>query len=576
MRSFVGFLVLCGAMTTPAAAQPGGTTGRGDAWVVVPVEPGGEENPQVTQLSVRLRRALESEGTAILDDTAAGELVEERVSQPVSELSESDITTWASSSQAALRALARADYDNAREALVAAQEVAQRAAEELNREAERAREVLDTCLFTARVFLETHQRTEAERQVRSCRVLVPEVEPRRHRHPPEVHALLERVDAEETNGGLRVTSTPTGCTVRINGVPQGETPFAVEQLARGDYRLQVECSEEERGRVHMVRIDDGTTEVDVDVSFDRALTSRPFPRLISEDDALAHGRRLAAALDRTVLIVAVPSEANAQVFRVEPSGTATHIAMSAIGDAAQAAGFLRAGESMDLRGDEPESMEPPTTEALDLQVPMPAEGATDPGATEATGPGLPKWRLAVGLGATIAGAATFGVAAFLAVEQGSRGANYQAVEPTFVSMDGTDSFRIRQDRWLDARAPFLATTFIAGPLLGAGTALLTPPDSSVPWWSWAAGGVGLALGGVSVALVVSAPDCPAINSAVFEERRDCVDRRQRRATAALVGMAALPFLTIPLSSLLQSGGSDTQLSLSPTRDGARLTLGGRF
>lgn len=563
MRGFGSLLVvLLMGGTVPASAQS-------EPWMVVPVEPGGEENPQVTQLSVRVRRALEAQGVAVLDDTAAGELVEEEVSQPVSELSESDITTWASSSQAALRALARADYDNAREALVAAQEVAQRAAEELNREAERAREVLDTCLFTARVFLETHQRTEAERQVRSCRVLVPEVEPRRHRHPPEIHALLDRIDAEETNGGLRVTSTPTGCTVRVNGVPQGETPFTVEQLARGDYRLQVECSEEERGRVHRVRIDDGMSEIHVDVGFDRALASRPFPRLTSEADRLEHGRRLAAALGRTVVVVATPGDA--QVLRIDPDGRATQVWMAPIGDVDDAAGYLEARTSMDLRGDEPEELDSPDGTGVSPAV-LAAADEPDEDDDEPAGPGLPGWRLGAGLAGALIGAGLLGTSVWLRSDQGDKGANYAAL--TFV--EGDPVFTERQSAWLDVRTPFLTTAALAGALMGAGAGLLAPPREGMPWWGWVSAGAGLVLSVTAIALTATAADCGNVGDEDRDKRRSCVDHRQDRATAALVGFSGLPFFGVALSALLQSPDRDTQVSFMPRRDGASLHVGGSF
>ncbi|MBO6938998.1 MAG: PEGA domain-containing protein [Deltaproteobacteria bacterium] len=548
---------------------------------MVPVEPGEAEDPQATALAVRLREALAELGTPVLDDTQASELVEERVSAPVSELSESDITTWASSSQAALRALARADYDNAREALVAAQEVAQRAAEELNREAERAREVLDTCLFTARVFLETHQRTEAERQVRSCRVLVPEVEPRRHRHPPEVHALLDRIDAEETNGGLRVTSSPTGCTVRVNGVPQGETPFAVEQLARGDYRLQVECSAEERGRVHLVRIDEGMTEVHVDVGFDRALASRPFPRLTQPDERLAHGRILAAALNTTVIVVAAPNAAH--LLRVDPDGSASQVWMRADGDVTAAAEPLRADRSVDLRSGEPESIDRPGEGDLRPRVAADFEVAPDHGSSD-PGDSLPSWRLGAGLALLGAGAATFAVSSFLAAKQGSRGRNYQVItDPEYVSPEGDDGFLIRQQAWRDTRTPLLTTAFLGGALLAIGAGMVTPEREGVPWWGWLSGGVGLVLAGVSVALTATANECVSeVPLAMDDPNYDqfavhkCVDHRQDRATALLLGMSSLPFIAVPISALLQSPDSDTQVSIVPRRGGAGLHVGGSF
>ena len=567
MRALVCLTVLLGSVPALAQSSGGPTT---DSWVVVPVEPGDAEDPRATQLAVRLREALGESGVAVLDDTEAGEIVEERVSAPVSELSESDINAWASSSQAALRALARADYDNAREALVAAQEVAQRAAEELNREAERAREVLDTCLFTARVFLETHQRTEAERQVRSCRVLVPEVEPRRHRHPPEVHALLERIDAEETNGGLQVTSAPSGCTVRINGVPQGETPFAVEQLARGDYRLQVECSEEEHGRVHLVRVDEGTTRIHVDVGFDRALASRPFPRLTAPEQRLEHGRLLAAALGTTVVVVAAPGSAH--VLRIDPDGRASQLVMPASGDVTVAATMLQERRSMDLTGDAPEPIDAPSAPG---ERPRLAVATLDderaPTHDAPRGPGLPGWRIGLGIGVLAIGAGVLGASAYLLGDQGTRGDAYAAFDGDFTDPD----FARLQLDWKDARAPFMATAAISGVLMGVGAGLLAPAREGMPWWGWVTGGVGLVLGVTAVILAAGAESC-ANEAGTVAERQACVDGRQQRGTASLVGFSALPFVAVSLSALIQSPDSDTQVAFVPSRDGASLVLGGRF
>ena len=57
---------------------------------------------------------------------------------------------------------------------------------------------------------------------------------------------------------------------------------------------------------------------------------------------------------------------------------------------------------------------------------------------------------------------------------------------------------------------------------------------------------------------------------------DCVDHRQDRATAALVGFSALPFFGVALSALLQSPDTDTQVSFVPRRGGAGLQVGGTF
>ena len=69
-------------------------------------------------------------------------------------MSESDLARWVASSRQAVRSLARADYDSARSALAQAEAMTDRALAELNREATRSRQVLDTCLFGVRAFVE--------------------------------------------------------------------------------------------------------------------------------------------------------------------------------------------------------------------------------------------------------------------------------------------------------------------------------------------------------------------------------------------------------------------------------------
>ena len=176
-------------------------------------------------------------------------------SAPAPTISQSDIDLWVERSRAAVRYLARADYKAARRELKAAQRLADRAAAELNREAARAQQVLDTCLFMVRAYVETKNDAEARKQARECRRLVPRVEPSAFRHTPEVRELLAEVDQEmasEAPGTLEVQSTPSDCLVRINGVEFGRTPVSGIELPVGTYRMQVECEEDKRGRIHRV------------------------------------------------------------------------------------------------------------------------------------------------------------------------------------------------------------------------------------------------------------------------------------------------------------------------------------
>ena len=139
-----------------------------------------------------LRQELAVRGQSVWRADRASERFEVVGSAPAPQISQSDIDLWVERSRAAVRYLARADYKAARRELKAAQRLADRAAAELNREAARAQQVLDTCLFMVRAYVETKNPAEARRQARECRRLVPRVEPSAFRHTPEVRDLLGR------------------------------------------------------------------------------------------------------------------------------------------------------------------------------------------------------------------------------------------------------------------------------------------------------------------------------------------------------------------------------------------------
>ena len=213
-------------------------------WLVLPVL-GGETAVANRALSSveglhtaaeALRQELVLRGQSVWRADRASERFEVVGSAPAPKVSQSDIDRWVERSRAAVRYLARADYKAARRELKAAQQLADRAADELNREAARAQQVLDTCLFMVRAYVETKNSAEARRQARECRRLVPRVEPTAFRHTPEVRELLTEVDQEmaaEAPGTLEVQSTPAGCLARINGVEFGRTPLSNIELPVG-------------------------------------------------------------------------------------------------------------------------------------------------------------------------------------------------------------------------------------------------------------------------------------------------------------------------------------------------------
>lgn len=210
-----------------------------------------------------------------------------------------ELEQWTASSREAVRQLADANYPAARAALLRAGALSERAAAELSREETRARQVLDTCLFGVRAYVEQED-PHAEDQALDCRRLVPRIAPSANIHTPEVIELLTRIDrrlAAAHRGPLRIDSQPEGCVVRLNGVTLGQTPFVNAQLAPGEYRVQVECGEV-RGRVHRATIGDAPITLHIDARFDAAVRTDGAVRLAyaDADDETAHLAIDAAAI----------------------------------------------------------------------------------------------------------------------------------------------------------------------------------------------------------------------------------------------------------------------------------------
>ena len=265
------------------AQQPLGSAAT-KRWLVVPAIDGERSVRELAGIEAAHRAAeafrteLVLRGESTYAPDRASEQFEALGSAPAPEVSQSDIDRWVERSGAAVRYLARADYKAARRELKAAQHLANRAAEELNREAARAQQVLDTCLFMVRAYVETNKPEEARRQARECRQLVPRVEPSAFRHTPEVHDLLAEVDAQmasEAPGTVAVTSDPAGCLFRINGVEMGRTPLDGIELPVGLYRMQVECDPGKRGHIPRVRVASGANRLSFDGALERAVHTRP-------------------------------------------------------------------------------------------------------------------------------------------------------------------------------------------------------------------------------------------------------------------------------------------------------------
>lgn len=258
-----------------------------------------------------LLRRLEAAGILVEDPRSAADRLAREHSSAPTPIEASDVERWASRSRSALRHLSRGEYDEARRELLEAQAIAERAAEALNRETLRARQVLDTCLFGVRASIETGDEENARAQARECRRLVPRMQPTGYAHTPEVRAVVAEVDASlaaEVTGHLVVVSRPAGCSVRVNGVYFGSSPLVTDELPRGSYRVQVECDDAHAGRVHRIELGEAATRVEVDVAFERVLRAEGSVRLVyGTDDArdtrlVGDARTLARQLGTPLLV----------------------------------------------------------------------------------------------------------------------------------------------------------------------------------------------------------------------------------------------------------------------------------
>ncbi len=269
--------------------------------VVVPWSAGAVDEAAMQRAAESVSLAIPRSAGSVMSVAETRSRFETTVSSDPPTVTSAELEQWTTYSRAAVRALADEDYTTAREALQHAQAISDRADAEMSREEARARQVLDTCLYGVRAYIEQHD-AHAEEQMLGCRRLVPRIAPSPNIHTPEVVELFGRIDqrlAAAHRGPLSVASQPSGCTVRLNGIALGQTPFTSEQLAPGEYGVQVECGEGGHGRLHHVSVPDATGEVQlhIDARFDRVVQSDGVLRLAYADDADATAHRALDAVE---------------------------------------------------------------------------------------------------------------------------------------------------------------------------------------------------------------------------------------------------------------------------------------
>lgn len=503
-------------------------------------------------------------------------------------MSDSDLDHWLALSRQAVRHLAHADYAAAAQTLREAQALSEPAAAELNREESRARQVLDTCLYDVRGLVETED-PRAEARALECRRLVPRIAPSPYQHTPEVVELMTRIDrrlAAAPPGSLRLESTPTGCRVRLNGIPLGETPFISEDLATGEYRAQVECGAEDdasaqRGRIHRIRLSEGASTVRIDVRFDSVVRTDTALRLVyaSQADADAHRRQDAIQAATTigaseVWLLSLDGDASdpagADVVRIDRVNVSTSSVLASVrthtsSGLAGAIAAVSRGASEDRTGAEP--------------VPMALWGAAEQGgdgaaagsgaAPGASGAGRADWELGVGITLGVLGIA--GYATSFALVSNAQGYGHLATQPLITDPD----YLSRRSDWTSQEIPALAIGWAGGLLATAALPLIMSDEDGTPWWSWLLGGVGLAAVGAGVAIAATAPTCGAA-----ERPTDaCVAGTALADDGSAIASIGAPLLAVPFVYLIRDavgGHAPVMPSASVSATGASLSFGGNW
>ncbi|MBT8451382.1 MAG: hypothetical protein KJO40_05375 [Deltaproteobacteria bacterium] len=579
MRLFAPTLLAWSLMVSLAHAQ------ADERWLIVPSSSSADTG-WVEPAVGRAQSALVAAGVDVWAPTEAANAFEKVVSAPPSKLSKRNLGRWMSLSDGAVDDLAEGDPRKALQKLNAAQAISREAIEELNREPERARRVFDTCLYMVRAVLATEPETRARALARECRQLVPRAEPSPYMHPPAVTDLLDQIDALQTKqtGELQVESVPSRCAARVNGVLLGETPTSIGGLFPGDYRVQVDCGAESRGRVHVVTVGAGTTRREIDARFDDVVTSRPSLLLEYQSAAterrhrVEDARRIGAGVgSRFAALVSMPDAGRMELQLVEvgakSSPSPLGLARVAAGggrptesDLALAARALVEGRCLDFTKPEPTALPCARAEAVAADRPAPTE--------DRPRGRRPRGQFIAGL--TLVGVGVAGLATGYALLAPRSSAALDWVSQ--VDAGGTDTSS--QQKWFNLRGAIIASASVGSAALITAMPLALPEREKTPWWAWVSGGVGLGLAGFSIAWGVTAEAAPSsscsgngLDSAAV---RSCVSRGEQTSVALLTGLTSAPLITMPLVYLFRPSRAGLEPQVQVSRSGGYFGLRGRF
>lgn len=555
-------------LVAPNLLAPRAATAQARPVLVLPWSLTDGDPPTLAARAEAVVGAVSSGTVSAITVADARERFEEHGSAEPPTISDSDLDHWLALSRRAVHELANADYAAAAATLREAQALSEPAAAELNREESRARQVLDTCLFEVRGLVEQED-PRAETRALECRRLVPRIAPSPYIHTPEVVDLMERIEqrlAAAAPGSLRLESTPTGCRVRLNGIPLGETPFVSEDLATGEYRAQIECGEEgaaSRGRVHRIRLAEGSSTVRIDARFDAVVRTDTALRLAYATDAEADAQRLADAVRAAstigaaeVWLLAVEEGDVIRLDRVEVASSSV-LASVRVHEGTGLPGALASltrGTSEDRTGAAP--------------IAMPRWGQS--GIEHTDGPGFVARSRADGelvVGATLGGIGVGGFVTSFVLASTEQGYGHLATQPLVTDPD----YLTRRSAWTSWEIPVMALGWAGGALVTAALPLVMSDEDGAPWWSWVIGAVGLATVVTGVAVATTAGGCASDRPADA-----CVAQTALADEGSTIASLGVPLLAVPLVYLIRDavGGARVTPRAEVSANGASLGVEG--
>ncbi|QQR91069.1 MAG: PEGA domain-containing protein [Myxococcales bacterium] len=558
--------LLCAASLLPLSAQAQ-REGRSIIVRSLPHESNLDGANAINQLAIVLRR----QNVAIMQPDEARAQYELRESFESMPIEKTEVDELARDAQKAMELVAMQRYERAREKVQEILDKADLTLESLNRQLEKPRHVFNSCMYLTRTMVENNDESGAIAQSKKCRALVPDVEADYIEHPPEVLAVLKKAEAElaaEPHGTLSVESTPSGCSVYLNGRRFGKTPMTEPNLMPGEYRLQVECEEGKVGRVHRVILAAENMTVHIDSRVDAHVRTRGDLHLTYKDvheedemrmlDALSLGRSLEA---KEVFIATLLTPTVIRIDRIDVNEAKVLASVvfrtsdTSEPSLSQVAKALKDEVSMDFTGPVPKE-----TATWQPNGPLEFSELSEDGSLpeENTSPGVLGYVLG-GLGLAALGTSWvfYGIAA-------SKVSDFEKALPSdtnYLSLQNSANNSVLPPLLIGGSGALLTTLALP---------MFLPSDDSLPWWSFAFLGAGAALAATG-AVVMLSEDC---------DGRVCTNTRDTQALGGLLMEHAVPLLSVPFIYAIRALFDDSEDAPLPaaraSRDGFMFSLSGRF